>query len=65
MRTEDAESSEGRQQSAKGPREAHCQSCGEAFDPRFSRDGTLCFQCSVHESCACADDPETPRETTD
>lgn len=42
-----------------------CEACSEEFDPRFSRGGTHCFQCSVHESCACADEPESPAPGAD
>lgn len=38
--------------------ERSCDLCGEPFDFRYSRDGRHCFVCSVHATCACADDPE-------
>lgn len=37
--------------------ERSCEQCGEQFDPRYSRDGQHCFVCSVHATCACADEP--------
>jgi hypothetical protein len=33
--------------------ERRCDQCGERFDPQYH-----CFVCSVHATCACADDPE-------
>jgi len=54
---------ESQSQEAAAPPESafaqrNCDQCGEAFDPRYSRDGRHCFVCSVHATCACADDPE-------